>query len=89
MKSSGRNVSAREREQKKRYILHTIQEQEVTQLCLFIMKKMLIKTLVRPERAVSKIKYLFCHIMRDMKQYFAKAEEIFQHLLAGFVPISF
>lgn len=56
----------------------------MTQLCLFIMKKMLIKILVSWERAVSKIEYLFCYIMRDMKQYFAKAEELFQHLLAGF-----
>lgn len=47
------------------------------------------KILVSLERAVSKIKYLFCHIMRDMKQYFAKAEELFQHLLAGFVAVSF
>lgn len=50
---------------KERYELQTILEQEVTQL-------MLIKTLVSLEREVSKIKYQFCHIMRDMKQFFCK-----------------
>ena len=50
---------------------------------------MLIKILVSPERDVSKNKYLFYHIIRDRKQYVAKALELFQSLLAAFVTVSF
>lgn len=53
------------------------------------MSKMLIKIPVSPERDVSKIKYLFYHIMRNRKQYIAKALELFQSLLAAFVTVSF
>lgn len=82
-------MSAQGGRTQRRYIPRAIGEQEVTGLCLFVMKKMLIKILVSRERAVSKIKCLFCHITRDTKQYFAKAVELFQCLLAAFATVSF
>lgn len=54
-----------------------------------MMKKMSIKILVSLERAVSNMKYRFCRTIRDTKQYFVKAEELFWRLLAGFVVVSF